>query len=266
MTTTQNYNPLLSALRELTTPEAFRWYGTQAKATATLAQTIALKGFTTAKHWFSPSPSAIASAVAEPENAIAMPSAIAPTETIAQTIAPVVQDDGDAVVGLENAMLTLPESALEPECAPVIEGSETVEGNRSKHFPGLRIGNTPEEQLELNRPAIDLLQRWIDADNLSVTEPENAIAPALESELADGDRIAIDELEQAISSTELQQAITLSDAETNAPEPDIGEAIADDADAEMSGADEALLDDEDPTERRYWSGEDDAEALAGDET
>jgi hypothetical protein len=221
---TNTYNPIFRALRELTTPQAFRWYGTQAKATATLAQTIALKGFTTAKHWFSCG--AIASAVADPENAIAMPSAIAPTETIAQTIAPVVQDDGDAVVGLENAMLTLPESALEPECAPVIEGSETVEGNRSKHFPGLRIGNTPEEQLELNRPAIDLLQRWIDADNLSVTEPENAIAPALELELADGDRIAIDELEQAISSTELQQAITLSDAEAIAPELDFGEAIA----------------------------------------
>jgi hypothetical protein len=41
MTTTNTYNPLLSAFRILTTPQAFRWYGTQAKATATLAPAIA---------------------------------------------------------------------------------------------------------------------------------------------------------------------------------------------------------------------------------
>jgi hypothetical protein len=42
--------PLRLALAQLTTPEVFQWYGTQAKATAALAYTIATK----AKHLLKP--------------------------------------------------------------------------------------------------------------------------------------------------------------------------------------------------------------------
>jgi hypothetical protein len=258
MTTTQNYNPLRNALVELTTTEALRWYRTQAKTTATLAQTIAHYSFTTAQRLLSDRYRfAIAPAIAEPEN---------------------------AKVTQQNEQL------------------ETVEGDRLKHFPGLRIGNTPEEQLELNQPAMDLLQSWIETDKISVAESENAIAPseaetiapatAPEPDDSEGDRIAIDEPEQAMltlqesASTELQQAkaphqeYALSEAETKVPEHDFGDAIAGETDAELSWVEDAPLDDEDPTERRYWAGvdaevvaspvlsyqeEDDAEALAGDE-
>jgi hypothetical protein len=82
MTTTNTYNPIFRAFHELTTPEAFRWYGTQAKATATLAQTIAHYSFTTAQRLLSDrNPMAIAPAVAELENAIA------PHQEYAQAIA-----------------------------------------------------------------------------------------------------------------------------------------------------------------------------------
>jgi hypothetical protein len=248
MTTTNTYNPIFRAFRELTSAQAFRWYLQQLQTTATLAQTIAHYSFTTAQRLLSDRKPVALAAIAEPE--------------LAQTIAPVVQDDSAAVAGLENAMLTLPESALEQEYAPAIDEPEAVEGDRLKHFPGLRIGSTPEEQLELNQPAMDLLQSWIETDKISVAESENAIAPseaqtiapatAPEQDDSEGDRIAIDEPEQAIS---------LSDAEAIAPEPDFGEAIADDskADAEMAWGDDAPLDDDDDTELRPWI-DDEAEA------
>jgi hypothetical protein len=92
MTTTNTYNPIFRAFRELTTPEAFRWYGTQAKTTATLAQTIAHYSFTTAQRLLSDSkPMAIAPAVAEPENAKAQHQEYAQAEAIAPE-----HDDGEA--------------------------------------------------------------------------------------------------------------------------------------------------------------------------
>jgi hypothetical protein len=103
MTTTQNYNPLLSAFRELTTPEAFRWYGTQAKATATLAQTIAHYSFTTAQRLLSDSkPMAIASAIAEPENAKAQHQEYAQAEAIApeRDFGEAIADDGEAALSV----------------------------------------------------------------------------------------------------------------------------------------------------------------------
>jgi hypothetical protein len=232
MTTTQNYNPLRNALVELTTPEAQHWYRTQAKTTATLAKMIAHYSFTTAQRLLSDRKPVALAAIAEPE--------------LAQTIAPAVQDDGDAVAGLENAILTLPESALEQEHA-LSEATEPEESPVSNDWEEIAPATAPEPEPD-------------DSEG-------DANAPRV--------RIAIDEPEQAIASTELKQAISLSDAETNAPEPDDGEAIT-----ELSGVDEALLDDEDPTERRYWAGddaegvespfmshqwEDDAEALAGEE-
>jgi hypothetical protein len=205
MTTTQNYNPIFRAFRELTTPEAFRWYGTQAKTTATLAQTIAFRSITTAQRLLSDSHRfAIAPAISEPENAKAPH--------------PLVQDDSNAVVGLENAISPQQEhastEATEPEESPVSNDWEAI---------------------------------------------APATAPEQEQDDSEGDRIAIDEPEQAIASTELKQAISLSDAETNAPEPDDS-----DADAAFTWVDDARLDDDD-TELRPWAGEDDAEVLAGDE-
>jgi hypothetical protein len=207
MTTTQNYNPIFRAFRELTTPEAFRWYRTQAKTTATLAQTIALKGFTTAQRLLNASkPMAIAPAVAEPENAKAQH--------------PVVQDDGAVVAVSENAIAPQQEyastEATEAQDLPVPDGWEAIEANDT--------AVAEPEQADAGWEAI------------APSETETiapATAPEPELDDSEGDRIAIDELEQA---------------------------IAGEADAELSGADEALLDDEDPTERRYWAG-DDAEAV-----
>jgi hypothetical protein len=117
MTTTNTYNPLLSALRELTTPEAFRWYGTQAKATAALAQTITHYSVTTAQRLLSDSNPVALAAVAEPESA----------ESLCEAIAPAIEpepelDDGecDCIANdePESAMLTLQESAsTEPQQA-----------------------------------------------------------------------------------------------------------------------------------------------------
>jgi hypothetical protein len=103
MTTTNTYNPIFCAFRELTTPEAFRWYGTQAKATATLAQTIAHHSVTTAQRLLSDSnPMAIAPAVAEPENAIAQHQKYAQAEAIAPEpdFGEVIADDGDAALAV----------------------------------------------------------------------------------------------------------------------------------------------------------------------
>ena len=177
MTTTQNYNPLLSALRELTSAQAFRWYGTQAKTTATLAQTIAFRSFTTAQRLLSDSnPVAIAPAVVEPENAKA------PHQEYAQAEATEAQD------------------------LPVPDGWEAIEAD-----------DTMQAQLELDDSASDCL--------------------------------AIDEPEQAIASTELQQAIAphqeYAKDKTIALEPDFDNAIAGDSEA-------VPLDDED-TELRYWA-------------
>jgi hypothetical protein len=165
MTTTQNYNPLRNALVELTTTEALRWYRTQAKTTATLAQTIAFRSITTAQRLLSDRHRfAIAPAIAEPE--------------LAKAPHPAVPDDGDAVVGLENAISPQQEyastEATEPEESPVSNDWEEI------------------------APTI-------------APEPDDS----------EGDRIAIDELEQAISSTELQQAITLSDAEAIELKPSV---------------------------------------------
>jgi hypothetical protein len=218
MTTTQNYNPIFRAFRELTTPEAFRWYCTQAKATATLAQTIAHRSFTTAQRLLSNSKPMAIAAIAEQE--------------YAQAITPAVQDDGDAVAGLKNAESLSEAIALEQEHAL----SEATE---------------PEESPVSND--------W--------EEIAPATAPGPELDDGECDRIAIDELEQAISSTELQQASAdeiANDGETE---------------AEQAWVNSALLDDDD-TERRYWAGddaevvespvlsyqeEDEVEALAGDE-
>jgi hypothetical protein len=245
MTTSKHYNPLFSALRELTTPEAQRWYRAQAKTTATLAQTIAHYSFTTAQRLLSNSKSVALAAIAEPERA--------------QTIAPAVQDDSAAVAGLENAISSQQEHAQ----------TEATEAQ------GLSV---PDgwEAIEANDTAVDELEQ-ADAEWEAIAP---ATAPEQEQDDSEGDRIAIDEPEQAISSTELQQAINLSEAEAIAPEPDFGEAIADDGETELAWVDDARLDDEDPTERRFWAGddaevvespvlsyqwEDDAEALAGDE-
>ncbi len=120
MTTTNTYNPIFRAFRELTTPQAFRWYGAQAKATATLAQTIAFRSFTTAQRLLSDhKPIAIASAVAEPENAEslcvtalqelaiaeqqehAQAKAIAPEPDFGEAIA----DDGEAALAVSAVPL-----------------------------------------------------------------------------------------------------------------------------------------------------------------
>jgi hypothetical protein len=112
MTTTNKYNPLLSAFRELTNPEAFRWYLAQAQATATLASTIARYSFTTAQRLLSDSSSiALAPAVAEPEKAIA------------STIALAVQDD--AVAGIENAIAPSEAETVAPTIEPELNDSES---------------------------------------------------------------------------------------------------------------------------------------------
>jgi hypothetical protein len=85
--------------------------------------------------------------------------------------------------------------------------------------------------------AISLEQEYAQAQ-AEVIAPATAPEPEPEPDDSEGDRIAIDELEQA---------------------------IAGEAEPKLAWVDEALLDDEDPTERRYWSGEDGAEALAGEE-
>jgi hypothetical protein len=207
MTTTQNYNPIFRAFHELTTPEAFRWYGTQARATATLAQTIAFRSVTAAqrllsnRHRF-----AIAPAVAEPENAKAPH--------------PAVQDDGDAVAVSENAIAPQQEyastEATEAQDLPVPDGWEAIEANDT--------AVAEPEQADAGWEAKATRQEYAPSETVT-------IAPAIEPELNDSecDRIAIDELEQA---------------------------IAGEAEPELAWVDEALLDDEDPTERRYWSGED----------
>jgi hypothetical protein len=205
MTTTQNYNPIFRAFRELTTPEAQRWYRTQAKATATLAQMIAHYSFTTAQRLLSDrKPMAIAPAIAEPENAKAPH--------------PVVQDDGKPAAVLENAIAASQQEYALPEVTraqdlPVPDGWEAIKAD-----------DTVVDELEQAEVG------W--------EEIAPAIAPEQEQDDSEGNRNAIDEPEQA---------------------------IAGETDAELSWVEDAPLDDEDPTERRYWSGEDDAQALAGDE-
>jgi hypothetical protein len=83
------------------------------------------------------------------------------------------------------------------------------------------------------------------------------IAPEPELDDSESDHIAIDEPEQAMltlqesASTEPQQAIALSEAEAIEPEPNFGEAIADDGDAALSVGTVPL--DDDDTELRYWA-------------
>jgi hypothetical protein len=64
MTTTKSYNPIHRAIRELTTPQARRWYWQQLQTTATLAQRIGQQGLTLARHWLNASRGQVA--VVEP--------------------------------------------------------------------------------------------------------------------------------------------------------------------------------------------------------
>lgn len=239
MTTTNTYNPIFRAFRELTTPQAFRWYGTQAKATATLAKAIAHYSFTNAQRLLSDSkPAAIAPAIAESENA------------------PTRQDDSDAVVGLENAMLTLQESASQQEYAPVIDEPENAMLTLQESALQQDILAEVAEVRDLPVP-----DGWeaIEAEDLMQVQPE----PALDN--SENDCISIDEPEQAITthqeyaSAELQQEYARS--ETIAPDPDLGDAIAGDGETEaaFSWVDDAQLDNEDDTELRPWAREDEAE-------
>jgi hypothetical protein len=90
MTTNPTYNPLLSALRELTTPEAFRWYSTQVKATAALAYTIA----TEAKHLLKPTSAMPEQASPEIAEAVQVVEVIAQPEPIPTLDA---KDDASAI-------------------------------------------------------------------------------------------------------------------------------------------------------------------------
>jgi hypothetical protein len=81
------YNPLRLAFAQLTTPDAFRWYGTQVKATAALAQTIATK----AKHLLKPTSTMPKRPSPETAEAVQVVEAIAQLETI-----PALDSDVDA--------------------------------------------------------------------------------------------------------------------------------------------------------------------------
>jgi hypothetical protein len=86
-TTNTTYNPLLratrAAFRELTTPEAWRWYGQQLQTSAALAHRITQPGLTLVRRWISARSGQVA--VAEPVQ----------TDTLAQSAAP---EQTDAVV------------------------------------------------------------------------------------------------------------------------------------------------------------------------
>jgi hypothetical protein len=156
MTTTQNYNPLRNALVELTTPEAQRWYRTQAKTTATLAQTIAFRSFTTAQRLLGNSKPVALAAIAEPE--------------FAQTIAPAVQDDSDTVAGLENAIAPSEAETIALATAPE---QELDDRESDANAPRVRIAIDELEQ------AIAPYQKYAQAETI-----------ALELDL--GDAIAVD--------------------------------------------------------------------------
>jgi hypothetical protein len=95
MTTTKSYNPILRAIRELTTPQARRWYWQQLQATATLAQTLTHRSLATTRHLLDVSKPALIAAVAEPEQAVI--NATAPVEASANGLAPKSISPGGAV-------------------------------------------------------------------------------------------------------------------------------------------------------------------------
>jgi dsDNA-binding SOS-regulon protein len=86
MTTTKSYNPILRAIRELTTPQARRWYWQQLQTTATLAQTLTRRSLATTRHLLDASKPALIAAVAEPEQAVI--NATAPVEAPANGLVP----------------------------------------------------------------------------------------------------------------------------------------------------------------------------------
>jgi hypothetical protein len=101
MTTNATYNPILSALRELTTQEAFRWYSTQAKATAALAHTIALRSIAIVQPLLKPT-----SAMPKKTEAMQVVEAIAQPEPI-PTLASDVDAEAQTDVFAENDIPTL---------------------------------------------------------------------------------------------------------------------------------------------------------------
>jgi hypothetical protein len=96
-TTNPAYNPLLSALRELTTPDARRWYLQQAKATAALAQTIALRSIAVVQPLLKPT-----SAIPRKTEAMQVVEAIAQPEPI-----PALDAEVDASAIAEDEIPTL---------------------------------------------------------------------------------------------------------------------------------------------------------------
>jgi len=97
MTTNPTYNPLRLALAQLTTPEARHWYSTQAKATAALAQTIALRSIAIVQPLLKPT-----SAMPKKTEAMQVVEAIAQTETI-----PALDAEVDASAIAEDEIPTM---------------------------------------------------------------------------------------------------------------------------------------------------------------
>jgi hypothetical protein len=97
MTTNPTYNPLRLAFAQLTTPDARRWYLQQAKATAALAYTIALRSIAVVQRLLKPT-----SAIPKKTEAMQVPEAIAQPETI-----PALDAEVDASAIAEDDIPTL---------------------------------------------------------------------------------------------------------------------------------------------------------------
>ena len=133
-TTNTTRNPwakaILSFFAELTTPESRQWHLQKLQTTATLAQTIALHGFTTAKHLLRDSkPVAIAAAVAEAEGATVQAEVVEAQDLPVPDGWEAIEADDVAVAQPEQAEVGYEAIAPEPDLSAAAEDdSEAVDG------------------------------------------------------------------------------------------------------------------------------------------
>jgi hypothetical protein len=146
MNTTKSYNPFYSAIRELMTTDAQRWYVQQLRAGATLAQTLTLKTIMKTQKLLNARTHATA-AFAEPKQAAV--EATAPVEApandrVLEAIASADLTPAE-VVELEQDISRSPWPTVEVDNSPAMDDYELLDESES----------TPDDDLESGPPLVE---------------------------------------------------------------------------------------------------------------
>jgi hypothetical protein len=256
-TTNTTYNPLLratrAAFRELTTPEARRWYSQQLQTSAAIAQRITQPGLTLVRRWIGASRGQVA--VVEPVQ----------TNTLTQAAAP---EQTDVVVEPVQAAVVEPKQAISPTEASA-EAADLVQETAPPTWAATEGNDEPagvdyeviEDSLDLTMVSEDdpLPEGEIPFDNLECGPPflseedeDTSFYQAEDDE--DADSLTYEETKPDPSATtsELSAMIQAYYMRKNSVSAELAESSSAEAIAPAETIDEPVQDD-DTTELRPWT-------------